>query len=70
MKIVSFNDFVHKDNLKNKTTWNIKIQQVLGSIGFYNVGIYLRDGPFSSDLGIVNFSPSKGIHAVCYINEK
>ena len=47
--------------LKNKTTTNIKkIQQVLGSIGLDNVGIYLRDGPFSSEIGIVNLHPSKG----------
>ena len=34
-----------------------------------NVGIYLRDGPFSSDNGLVNLHPSKGSHWVCYINE-
>ena len=43
---MSFNNFVHKHNLKNKRTSNIKLQQVLNSIGLYNVGIYLRDGPF------------------------
>ena len=34
-----------------------------------NVGIYLRDRPFSSDIGIVNLHPSKGTHWVCYMNE-
>ena len=34
-----------------------------------NVGIYLRDGPFKSDIGIVNLHPSKGTHWVCYIDE-
>ena len=63
------NDFVQKYNLKNKTTSNIKIQKVLTSIGLDNVNIYLRDGPFSSDIGIVNLHPSKGTHWVCYINE-
>ena len=31
---------------------------------------YLRDGLFSTDIGIVNLHPSKGTHWVCYINEK
>ena len=65
----SFNDFIKKYNLKNKATSNIKIQQILNSIGLNNVGIYLRDGPFSSDIGIVNLHPSKGTHWVTYINE-
>ena len=66
---MTFNDFIKKYNLKNKATSNIKIQQVLDSIGLDNVNIYLRYGPFSSDIGIVNLHPSKGTHWVCYINE-
>ena len=66
---MGFNDFVHKHKLRNKATSNIKIQQVLNSIGLNNVGIYLRDEPFSSDIGIVNLHPSKGTHCICYINE-
>ena len=66
---MTFNEFVKKHNLKNKATSNIKIQQVLNSIGLNNVGIYLRDGPFSTDFGIVNLHPSKGSHWVCYKNE-
>ena len=65
----TFNDFVKKYNLRNKTTSNIKIQQVLISTGLNNVGIYLDDGQFSSDIGIVNLHPFKGTHWVCYINE-
>ena len=34
-----------------------------------DVGIYLRGGPFKSDIGIVNLHPTKGTHWVCYINE-
>ena len=64
-----FNDFVKKFYLKNKATSNIKIQKVLSSIGLNNVEIYLRDGPFSSDIGIVNLHPSKGTHWVCYIKD-
>ena len=66
---MSFDDFVHKYNLKNKTTSNIKIQQVLSTLGLNDVDIYLQDGPFSSDIGIVNLHPSKGTHWVGYINE-
>ena len=66
---MKFNDFDKKFDLKNKATSNIKIQQVLNSIGLNNIGIYLRDGPFESDIGIVNLHPSKGTHWICYINE-
>ena len=66
---MKFKDFVKKFDLKNKATSNIKIQQVLNSIGLNNIEIYLRDGPFSSDIGIVNLHPSKGKHWVTYINE-
>ena len=34
-----------------------------------DIGIYLRDGPFSNDIGIVFLHPSKGTHWVCYIKE-
>ena len=67
--MMTFNDFVKKFDLKNKATSNIKIQKVLTSIGLDNVNIYLRDGPFSSDIGIVNLHPSTGSHWVCYMNE-
>ena len=68
--MITFNDFVRKHNLKNKATSNMKIQKVLTSVGLDNVNIYLRDGPFSSDIGIVNSHPSRGSHWVCYISEK
>ena len=67
--MMTFNEFVKKHNLKNKATSNIKIQKVLNSIGLNNVGIYLRDGPFESDIGIVNLHQSRGTHWVTYINE-
>ena len=66
---MSFNDVVNKYNLKNKTTPNIEVQQILWSIELNNVGIYLRDGSFESDIGIVKLHPLKGTHWVCYINE-
>ena len=52
--MISFNDIVDKYNLKIKATANIKIQQVLSSLRLDNVGIYLKDGPFSSDIAIVS----------------
>ena len=58
VQMISFNDFIKKYNLKIKATSNKKIHKVLTSIGLDNVGIYLRDGPFSSDIGIVNLHPS------------
>ena len=67
--ILTFNHFVLKHNLKNKATSNIKIQQIFSCLGLSDVGIYLRDGPFSTYVGIVNLHPSKGTHWVCYINE-
>ena len=67
--MVTFNGFIEKYNLRNKATSNLKIQQILCSIGLNNVGIYLRDWPFSSDIGTVNLHPSKCTHWVCYINE-
>ena len=67
--MMTFNDFVHRYNLKNKATSNIKIQKVLSSSSLDDVGIYSRDGLFSAENGIVNLDPSKGPHSVCYINE-
>ena len=65
---MKFNDFIKKYNLKNKSTSNIKIQHVLSSLSMNDVGIYLSDGPFESDIGIVNLHPSKGTHWVLYIH--
>ena len=66
---MTFNDFVKKFDLKNKATSNIKIQQVLSSLGLSDVGIYLRDGLFLSDIGIVNMHPSRGTHWILYVDE-
>ena len=65
-----FNDLVKTYKSKSKATSNIKIQKVLTSIGLDIVNIYLRDGPFESDIGIVNLHPSEGTHWVTYNNEK
>ena len=65
---MTFNDFVRKHDLENKATSNKKNQQVLSSSSLDDVGIYSRDSPFKSDIGIVNKHPSKGTHWVCYLN--
>ena len=67
--ILTFNEFIKNYKIKDKATSNIKIYQVLDSIGLNSVRIYLRDGPFKSDMGIVNLHPLRGTHWVCYIDE-
>ena len=67
---MSFNDFVQKNNLKNKATSIIGIYEVLKNLGLDSkVGIYLRDGDFSTIYGIVRLHLSKGTHWVCYLKE-
>ena len=60
--MMSFNNFVHIYDLKNKTTSIINFYQVLSSIGLNNVEIYLRDGPISCDVGLVNIHSTKSTH--------
>ena len=56
--------------MKNKATSNIKLYEVLKKIGLDSkVKIYLRDGPFLTNIGVVNLHRSKRTHWVCYVNE-
>ena len=65
--LITFNDFVHKHNLKNKAIKNVKIYDLLKKRGLDSkVRIYLRDEIFSTKFGIVNRHLSKGTHWVCY----
>ena len=65
--MITFNDFVHKHNLKNKSISNIKIFEKLEKIGLDSkVGIYLRDEDFLTKYGVVNLHPSGGTHWVLY----
>ena len=66
--MMSFNDFVHKQLLKNVKS-DINIYQVLTSPKSDNVDIYLRDGSFKTDMGIVNSPPFQGNCWALYINE-
>ena len=47
----------------------IKIQPFLSSVALDNVDIYLRDGPFSSDIGIVILNPFQGTLCIAYNHE-
>ena len=68
--MITFSNFLHKNKLKNKATSSVKIYELLKKIGIDSkVGIYLRDGPFSTNIGVVNLHPTKRTHWVCYINE-
>ena len=66
---MSFNEFVHKYKLKNKATPNIKIQQIISCWSSSDIGIYLKDGCFPNDIGIVNLHPFGGSYWISYIHE-
>ena len=66
---MTFNDFVQKYKFKKRPTNIRNNYQVISSFSLNDVDIYLQDGPFSSDIGIVKLHPSKGTHWVAYMNE-
>ena len=66
---MSFNDFINKCKLKIKATTNKKTYQAFASIGIDNSDIYLKDGPFSCNIGIVNLHESEETHWVVHKNE-
>ena len=61
--------FFQKYKLKNNATSKIKIYQVLSSLSRNDIRIYLRDGPFNFDIGIVNLHLFQGTHWILYVNE-
>ena len=65
----SFNDFIQKYNL-NKATSNINTQHILFPLALNDLKIYLRYGPFTTDVGTVNLHPTKGTHWVECNNQK
>ena len=66
---MKFKEFVHEYNLRKKAKSNIKMEQVLSSLNLNALKIYLRDGPFSSDIRLVHLHPFRGSHWVVYIND-
>ena len=67
--MMSFDDFIYKYKLRNEATSNIKLQQILSSLSLIDVRIYLRDGPFKTDIGFVNLHSFEDAHWVVYIHE-
>ena len=67
--MMSFNDLIHTYKLKKEATSNIKTRQILSSLSSKDVGIFLRDGPFETDRGIIILHPFQGTHWVLYIHE-
>ena len=67
--MMSFNNFFLKYKLNNKAASNIKTYQVLSSLSLSDISVYLRDGPFDSDIGLVNLHPFECTHWVLYIHE-
>ena len=68
--IMSIKVFILIYNLKNKATLNIKIQQIFSFFSLSDIGYYLRDGPLSSDVGIVSLHPAEGTPWVAYNDQK
>ena len=66
---MAFNHFIHKYVLKNKVTSKIKIEQSLSSFYLICIGIFLEDGSFTTDIGIVKLHPKVGTHWVVYNNQ-
>ena len=66
---MSFNDFFHIYQLKKKATSDTKNQNNFSSRALNDLGICLKDGPLSIDVGIVNVHLTKGSHWVAYLNK-
>ena len=65
--MMTFNEFNHEYNLKNKATLIRNYQIILSSLAFIDVKIYLGHGPFTVDVGIVNCTKQKkhnGLHKI------
>ena len=55
--------------MKIKSKSKIEIQEIFSSLQLNDVGICLRDGPFTIDLRFVNLNPTKGTPWVAYIGK-
>ena len=67
--MMSINDFIHENNLKNEATSKIKIQHMLSSLALNDVKVKIGHAPFSCDVGIVVFHQSNGICWVAYTKQ-
>ena len=66
--MMSIIDLIHKYSLKNKAVSITKIQQIPSS-SFKVVKIFLGNGPFTTNVGIVKLNPTKRHHWVAIINQ-
>ena len=53
-------------SLKNETTTNEKIKEILDILKLNSIEIYMRDDEFTTPSGIVNLHPTKGTHCVMF----
>ena len=65
---MSFNDFIHKYNLKKRATSNTKIQHINSSLALSDLKIFLEDGSFTYVVGIVSLHQPNGTLWVAFIN--
>ena len=68
-QIITFNVFVYEFNLRNQTASTKTIYHILPSLSLNDVEKYLRDGTFSTFIGIAVLHPTKGTQSVAYINQ-
>ena len=68
MSYLSFKEFVNKYGLKNETTSNVEIKEILKLMNT-SCGIYMRDDKFITTSGIVNLHPTKGTRWVMFTNQ-
>ena len=66
---MSFIEFFFEYSLKNEATSNTKLQKIHSSSSLKDVGIFLRDGLFKIDMGIVKFYLFQGSHWVLHVHE-
>ena len=62
----TFSEFLYTVNMKNKTTRNIKLQQVLSNLAL-DTKLNLRDNDISSNSALVKLKPMERAHLVCFV---
>ena len=59
----------HLDQKTNQRTKQHQIRKSKGTIPLDRVGIYLMDGSFKTNIGLVKLHPTKGTYRVAYIDK-
>ena len=60
---------INKKYLDTKLAEIRKTPQILSCLSLSDMGICLKDGPFTTDVGIVTLHPTNGTHWVAYISQ-